>query len=121
MRRSSDFGATVRRGRRAGNSSVVVHVLTVPAEPQVPVVGLVVSKAVGGAVVRNRTKRRLRALIRPLLGRLTPGSRVVVRAQPAAAAASSTTLARDLVRALERAGALTPSTGPASPGAEVRS
>jgi ribonuclease P protein component len=66
-----------------------------------------VSKAVGGAVVRNRTKRRLRALMRPLLPRLAPGTRLVVRAQPAAALAPTPALGHDLARALDRAGALT--------------
>jgi ribonuclease P protein component len=87
---------------------VVVHVL--PSEPssQGPVVvGFVVSKAVGGAVVRNRTKRRLSALVRPLLPGLAPGTRVVVRAQPAAAPAPTSVLGQDLTRALHRAGALT--------------
>jgi ribonuclease P protein component len=47
-------------------------------------VGFVVSKAVGGAVVRNRVKRRLRHLVaRELVA--TPVARdVVVRALPAA-------------------------------------
>jgi ribonuclease P protein component len=109
MRRSSDFGAAVRRGRRAGSRTVVVHVLPGEASSQAPVVvGFVVSKAVGGAVVRNRTKRRLRALVRPLLPRLVPGTRVVVRAQPAAALAPTPPLDRDLARALDRAGALMP-------------
>jgi ribonuclease P protein component len=108
MRRSSDFGAAVRRGRRAGAGTLVVHVLPGNASSQDPVVvGFVVSKAVGGAVVRNRTKRRLRALARPLLGRLVPGTRLVVRAQPAAAHAPTSALGSDLSRALHRAGALT--------------
>lgn len=50
-------------------------------------VGFVVSKAVGGAVVRNRVKRRLRHLVaRQLVGSPT-GLDVVVRALPAAATA----------------------------------
>jgi ribonuclease P protein component len=107
MRRSSDFGAAVRRGRRAGGRTVVVHVLAGEGSSQAPVVvGLVVSKAVGGAVVRNRTKRRLRALMRPLLPRLAPGTRLVVRAQPAAALAPTPALGHDLARALDRACAL---------------
>lgn len=53
------------------------------------------SKAVGGAVVRNRVKRRLRHLSRPLV-EATTGLQVVVRALPPAAAASSEALARDL-------------------------
>jgi len=52
-------------------------------------VGFVVSRQVGGAVVRNRVKRRLRALARPLVmadARQNPQKySVVVRALPPAA------------------------------------
>ena len=65
-------------------------------------VGLVVSKAVGGAVLRNQVKRRLRHLARERLTSL-PGSAVlVVRALPPAATASSAELGADLDRALGR-------------------
>ncbi len=65
-----------------------------------PRVGFVVSRAVGNAVVRNRVKRRLRHLVREHLSSL-PGSAVlVVRALPAAAAASSAELGADLARCL---------------------
>jgi ribonuclease P protein component len=53
-----------------------------------PRVGFVVSKAVGNAVVRNRTKRRLRAAIASQLTGIPAGVDVVVRAQPAAANAT---------------------------------
>lgn len=106
MRRSADFEQTVRRGARAGRDTLVVH-LTTTTDPGPPVVGLVVSKAVGNAVVRNRVKRRLRALVRPRLASIGTGTLVVVRAQGAAATATSDQLARDLdgglVRARERA------------------
>ena len=46
--------------------------------------GFVVAKTVGTAVVRNRVRRRLRALIRPHLDALPAGSAIVVRALPAA-------------------------------------
>ena len=49
-----------------------------------PRVGFVVSKAVGNAVTRNRVKRRLRHLCRPLVDELEDGTVVVVRALPAA-------------------------------------
>ena len=62
--------------------------------------GFVVSKAVGNAVVRNKVRRRLRHLVRPLLGELPGGSSLVVRALPAAAEASFTTLGSDLEAAL---------------------
>ena len=60
--------------------------------------GFVVSKAVGSAVVRNRVKRQLRHLTRERMALLPGGSLVVVRANPAAAGATS--LAADLDSAL---------------------
>lgn len=63
---------------------------------------MVVSKAVGNAVVRNRVKRRLRHLARERLAVL-PGSAVlVVRALPAAAISSYDELRRDLTHCLDR-------------------
>ncbi len=65
--------------------------------------GFVVSKAVGNAVIRNRVRRRLRHLVRPLLGELPAGSTLVVRALPAAADASFATLGTDLSGAVASA------------------
>ncbi|MFC5176280.1 ribonuclease P protein component [Nocardioides taihuensis] len=98
------FREAVRSGRRAGSRTLVVH-LRVPADPDPAAparVGLVVSRAVGGAVHRTRVKRRLRHLAREHLASL-PGSAVlVVRALPAAADASSAELGADLGRCLQR-------------------
>ncbi|MFG1915175.1 ribonuclease P protein component [Micromonospora sp. NPDC048898] len=119
LRRSTDFAAAVRGGRRVGRGAVVVH-LTVPVstEPSTstspePVrdnsaeqlsvpsrAGFVVSKAVGNAVIRNRVKRRLRALVQDRLTGLPAGSTLVVRALPAAAEASYPRLATDLDAAI---------------------
>jgi ribonuclease P protein component len=104
LRRSADFGAAVRGGRRAGTGSLVVHVAREVTGEEPPRMGFVVSKAVGGAVARNRTKRRLRALARPLVGQLPAGSRVVVRANPTAASLPTPALERDLRGALARLG-----------------
>jgi ribonuclease P protein component len=49
---------------------------------QPPRVGFVVSKAVGNAVVRNRTKRILRALMSVRMEQLPHGVDVVIRAKP---------------------------------------
>jgi ribonuclease P protein component len=65
-------------------------------------VGFVVSKAVGNSVVRHRVSRRLRHLMRERLGTLPVGCTLVVRALPAAAAASSADLGVDLDAALRR-------------------
>lgn len=65
-------------------------------------VGFVVSKAVGAAVTRTTVKRRLRALVAARLDQLPGGALLVVRANPAAAGASSAELAGDLDRVLGR-------------------
>jgi ribonuclease P protein component len=99
---SREFARTIRRGRRAGTRTVVVH-LDEDAGMDGPHVGLVVSKAVGPAVTRNLVKRRLRHLTRERVPSL-PGSAVlVVRALPASADASYDALGVDLDHALERA------------------
>ncbi|MFI1410613.1 ribonuclease P protein component [Streptomyces sp. NPDC020707] len=109
LRRREDFATAVRRGRRAGRPLLVVHLRSGATDPHVPGentpptrAGFVVSKAVGGAVVRNKVKRRLRHLMRTRVARLTPGSLVVVRALPGAGDADHAQLARDLDAALER-------------------
>ncbi|WP_141389784.1 ribonuclease P protein component [Cellulosimicrobium cellulans] len=103
LRRSVDFERAVRRGVRAGRSTVVVHLsedLEGDARPQV---GFVVSKAVGNAVHRNLVKRRLRAAVAARLGMLPDHGRAVVRALPASAAATFGDLSADLDRGLDRA------------------
>jgi len=61
-----------------------------------PRAGLIVSKAVGGSVVRHRVSRRLRHLLAPRLRELPETAMVVVRALPPAAGASSAELGDDL-------------------------
>jgi ribonuclease P protein component len=68
-----------------------------------PRVGFVVSKAVGNAVVRNRTKRRLRAGVATRLDGIPAGLDLVVRANPAAADATWDELDLAVGRQLEKA------------------
>jgi ribonuclease P protein component len=103
---AAEFQLAVRRGRRAGGPLVVVHLVTPnvdkatsrPDGEQPVRVGFVVSRAVGGAVTRNRVRRRLRHLVRERLADLPGDTLVVVRALPDAAGASY----RDLGDALDR-------------------
>jgi ribonuclease P protein component len=102
MRSGEDFRHTIRRGRRAAQPTLVTHV--VPGTDGPTSVGFVVSKAVGSAVVRNRVKRRLRHLMRERVDALPAGTRVVVRALPPSAPATSADLGTALDVALRRAG-----------------
>jgi ribonuclease P protein component len=116
MRRPADFAATVRRGpgaSRAARGRVVVHLTTAAAagrpehavatgEHDQPLVGVVVSRSVGGSVVRTLVKRRLRHALRDALPALPAGARLVVRAQPGAAHIPYAVLREDLAAALER-------------------
>jgi ribonuclease P protein component len=109
LTRRDEFASAVRRGRRVGRPRLVVHLLVPAAVPDPadapPRAGFVVSRAVGGSVVRLRVARRLRHLVRPPLASLPPGSRLVVRALPPAAEAPSSVLGDDLdsgLRALLR-------------------
>jgi ribonuclease P protein component len=110
MRSGEDFRATVRRGARSVRPTLVTHVaLPAGADAGVEVsratsVGFVVNRGVGSSVVRNRVKRRLRHVMRTRLEDLPVGSRIVIRALPAAKDATSSSLAADLDAALPLAG-----------------
>jgi ribonuclease P protein component len=107
MRSSEDYRVTVRRGAKAARPTLVAHVVLpgVADGGSSTLIGFVVNRGVGSAVVRNRVKRRLRHLMRNRVSDVPAGSRIVIRALPAANAAASTTLSHDLDEALSRAGA----------------
>jgi ribonuclease P protein component len=67
---------------------------------QPPRVGLVVSKAVGNAVVRNRTKRILRALMSARISQLPDGVDVVIRSKAELPGTPTAALAQDLDKLL---------------------
>ena len=96
MRSRDEFSTAVRRGSRCGRALLTGHLLVRPGSAEPARAGFVVSRAVGGAVVRNTVRRRLRALVRGHLESLPGGSLLVVRANPRAATARQAELAADL-------------------------
>lgn len=82
---------------------MVVHLVAPQGRREPTMVGFVVSKAIGNAVVRNTVKRRLRGAMSSRIGELPAGSRAVVRALAPAAHASYATLTTDLDSCLMRA------------------
>ena len=87
----------VSAGKRVGGSSATLHFL--PSE--VNQFAIIVSKAVGSAVDRNRVKRRIRAVLREL--NPNPTLRAAVRVKPAAAKMSFQELSQDLRELFKRA------------------
>lgn len=114
----SDFTRTIKRGRRAGSRTVVVHLVDRSGMSDVevaqqggPRVGLIVSKAVGNAVIRHRTSRRLRHVCAELFNTvpstaLPRSIDLVIRALPSAGTALSSDLDRDIRKALKKLGVL---------------
>ncbi|MGC0272839.1 ribonuclease P protein component [Pseudactinotalea sp. Z1739] len=105
MRRSAEFADTIGGGGRSAGRYLVVHALLdddpTPAGPAR--VGFVVSKAVGGAVQRNRVRRRLRAIMAEILRDVPAGAGLVMRARPPAASATFGQLRADANAQVSRA------------------
>jgi ribonuclease P protein component len=90
IRSSADF-ATVRGKGRTTQSSCLR--LSCHASGDQPTrFGIVTSRRVGGAVVRNKVRRRIREIIRSAMPDIRPGLLVVTIAKPGAAGASFDTL-----------------------------
>jgi ribonuclease P protein component len=109
LRTPQEFQAVLRGGRSRGAGGIVVHVRERVGEGQ-PRLGLVVPKAVGTAVVRNRLKRRIRVIWRDAGLRAPMDCVVVVR--PPAATQSFQELASSFTTCLER---MRPQREPGSP------
>jgi ribonuclease P protein component len=71
-----------------------------------PRVAVVAGRKLGGAVARNRAKRRLRAAIDPLLHRMPSGARVVVGATAQTNEVDFQKLAGDVEEVLSKIGML---------------
>ncbi|MEL0291097.1 MAG: ribonuclease P protein component [Aquiluna sp.] len=97
LRSSREIREVVSAGKRVGSSSATLHFL--PSE--VNQFAIIVSKAVGSAVDRNRVKRRIRAVLREL--NPNPTLRAAVRVKPAAAKMSFQELSQDLRELFKRA------------------
>jgi len=102
LRRRRDFDAVFRRGRSWHNELLVLRAL--PNSLEHNRYGFVTPKRLGGAVIRNRLRRRLREAIRVLPTNC--GWDVVVSPKAPAANANFQQLNRAVVDLLARAGIL---------------
>src|SRR5690242_18573618 len=102
LKRSRDFERVRREGRTICGGSLMLGVLQMDQEP-VFKIGFVTSKRIGGAVARNRVRRRWREIVRRDQHALRKGFWLVLIARPSAAEADSGALAKDWRRLIKRA------------------
>lgn len=107
LRSPLDFARVRRRGRHISGPLLSLTYARREAEPGVAPaptrIGFSVSKRVGGAVERNRVKRRLREAVRHRLAAMAPGWDVVVTARSGIAETPFAALDAALADALTRA------------------
>lgn len=106
LTRSTDFKRVRNDGKSYAHPLVVLVAL--PQTGESLQVGVTASRALGGAVQRNRAKRRLRECLRPLLPRIQPGSELILIARQPLLAADFETLDAVVQALLRRAKLLTP-------------
>ncbi|HWL67352.1 MAG TPA: ribonuclease P protein component [Geminicoccus sp.] len=102
LKKRPDF-LRVAKGRRWHGSGMVVQYAARVVPDERTGVGFTASRKVGGAVVRNRAKRRLRAVVRELVPAAAPaGLDLVLIARPQTATLPYAVLREDLTQALAK-------------------
>jgi ribonuclease P protein component len=100
--RRGDFDAVYRAGKRRSSSHFTVF-FRANEMPQSRF-GFSIKKALGGAVVRNRIRRRLREMVRCHRLEIPAGWDIVIHPKSAVGKAPFAALTADLLRLLQGAG-----------------
>lgn len=108
LTRSAEFLRVKNDGKVQRGGLLILGMLEDPATAAFRA-GFVTSKRVGGAVVRNRVRRRLREIIRHHQHAVRGGLWMVLIARPTAARASYAALEDEWLRLAKRALILAPS------------
>ena len=98
--RHADFQRVYRQGRRHFAAHMTVFYLR-RDEGDAPRVGLTVGRALGGAVDRNRIKRRLREAVRHHLASLASGVDVVINPKKSGLTVDFMILRNEVARAFQ--------------------
>jgi ribonuclease P protein component len=104
LSRPEDFAALQGRGTVRSNPLLVIRIRRNDLEETR--FGLSTGRKLGGAVVRNRVRRRLREALRVMAPSFQPGWDVLIIARPPVIAASHTALTEALQGLLRRGGVL---------------
>jgi ribonuclease P protein component len=102
IHRRSDYLRAQRAGIRYQTAHFVIYAAKAPGNPRVRL-GVTVSRQIGGAVVRNRVKRRVRECFRTRLRvNLEAGTDLVVIARGGAGALESAAICGELAAAVAK-------------------
>jgi len=107
LTQTAEFTAVKFQGKTYRGPLLILGVL-VQKEEKAFRAGFITTKRLGGAVVRNRVRRRLRDVVRKEQGRLGSGFWIVLVARSAAARAGYQELKDEWLRLAERASILAP-------------
>ncbi|MGB9619878.1 MAG: ribonuclease P protein component [Armatimonadota bacterium] len=102
LRRRSDFARVYSKGRSYATDLVVMYVL--PGRAETTRVGFSVSSKLGKSAARNRVRRRLREVVRPLLPSIRGKYDLVVAARRKSGEARIEDLRKAFVDTLRRSG-----------------
>ena len=102
LRHKADFDAIGRRGTVRSSRLLVLRSLRTDGSRTR--IGLSTPRTLGGAVQRNRVRRRLRDLVREQLGAAQVGCDLLIIARPEASTATYAELREALRSLLERSG-----------------
>ncbi|MBV8149286.1 MAG: ribonuclease P protein component [Candidatus Eremiobacteraeota bacterium] len=101
LRRKADFIALRRHGRRVSTPILTLYCGGSLPEDRSSLVGISVAKAIGIAVVRNKLRRRISAIVSDALAQ-RERLRLLVVPRPGAASAPFSRLRTELTTALNR-------------------
>lgn len=101
LTKKKDFRRTYDQGQSLAHPLLVLYYRK-KADPIGPRIGISVSKKIGNAVIRNKTKRRIRAAIRPFLLQLSDDCDLIFIARAKIKQATYPEIERSMKNLLER-------------------
>jgi len=104
LSRPQDFATLSERGAIKSNPLMTIRFLRTDLDTTR--LGLSTGRRLGGAVIRNRVRRRLREVLRVMAPSFQPGWDVLIIARPALVEADHEVLVKALRRLLTRSGVL---------------
>lgn len=102
IRKSKEYSNTYKDGLKIIGKYLIVYALI--NNLSINRFGIVASKKLGNAVMRNRARRRIRAIAGGSVKRLQPGYDIVIIARQSMARADYDRLEKDFYTVMKRAG-----------------